>query len=243
MMKKENIELIKNITINGISKLETEYQLTSFQKTTLSRLSELFQCGENIKEEDTLYFIDETLEKYKTENCLLNDINNLSIALSELMYLKEFKGKDATPINIQRFSFEIFDSGNCVQPEAAIILAIKILIEQFEGKQFNEEQCLTVGKLESAYHHAILLQSTIFSKVNNFNDDAINAYVDFEIHQSESELRKFIRELLPQKGKQHRLKMHLNNWIKENICVPKTDLKKYLDRLIAEERYLLNYYQ
>ena len=83
----------------------------------------------------------------------------------------------------------------------------------------------------------------LFSKVNSFKDDAVNSYVDFEIHQAENKLRQLIRELLPQKDKQHRLKMHLNNWIKENICIPKTDPKKYLDRLIAEERYLLNYYQ
>ena len=236
MMKIDTRELIKHIIFNGISKLETEYLLTSLQKTTLIRLSELFQCGENIKEEDAL-------EKYKTESCLLTDINNLSIALSELMYLKEFKGKDAIPINIQRFSFEICESGNCVQPEAAIILAIETMIVGIKSKKVNDEMWLLVGQFESAYHHAILVQTTVFSKVNNFKDDAVNAYVDFEIHQAENKLRQLIRELLAQKGKQHRLKMHLNNWIKENICVPKTDPKKYLDRLIAEERYLLSYYQ
>jgi len=242
-MKIDTRELIKHIIFNGISKPETEYLLTSLQKTTLIRLSELFQCEDNIKEEDALDFIEDTLEKYKTESCLLTDINNLSIALSELMYLKEFKGKDAIPINIQRFSFEICESGNCVQPEAAIILAIETMIEGIKSKKVNDAMWLLVGQFESAYHHAILVQTTVLSKVNNFKDDAVNAYIDYEIHQVENELRQFIREILPQKDKQHRLKMHLNNWIKDRIGNPQTKTKKYLDRLIAEERYLLNYYQ
>lgn len=235
-------ETVSHIAVNGSNDLELSLQLTEIQKSTLNRLSELFLCGGNVEAIDSRDFITETISKYDDYYSLINELNNISIALAELMYLREFKGKDATPININRFSFEIFNNGRVPQPESAITFAIAILVEGIQNNSLDEHAWHKIGRLEAAYHHALLVQSSIFSKVQNFNDDDINAYIDYEIHKAESEIREQIRELLTQKDKQHRIKMHVTNWIKGNICTPSSDLKKYLNRLIAEERYLMDFH-
>lgn len=235
------VETVSCIAVNGTKNFELSLQLTAIQKSTLNRLSELFLCGGNIEAADSKDFVAEIIDKYKSCDNLVYELNSISIALAELMYVREFKGKDATPININRFSFEIFNSGRAPQPESAITLAICILVEGIKNNALDEQTWHNIGQLEAVYHHALLVQSSIFAKVQNFKDDETNAYVDYEIHNAENEIREQIRVLLPQKDKQHRIKMHLTNWIKDNICTPSSDLKKYLNRLIAEERYLMDF--
>lgn len=132
----------------------------SIDSSTVHSLVELFRIDSKLLDLEELIELTQKVEQICNEEseCYVENINGISIAISELIFLRYTFDKTKSPIDIQRFSNELVERGFVIHPVTPLLAAFHYLFIATNTRVFSNNTLHRIGELkQSAVRAKVLL--------------------------------------------------------------------------------------
>jgi len=215
---------------------------TGINSSVIYRLVELFKIYSTSIDPEELPELTQKVELACTDNPerYVENINDISIAISELMFLRYSLDKPKNPIDIQRFCSELIERALIISPVMPLIAAFHYLYKSTTTEAFTNEMSFRIGELQQSAVLAKMCMQIIDSNASQFNDVVKDGNVSLIYQELEPKIRGQVRVVLTNEPDCKQVGARVTKWLKETMNDPfimDEAPKKWFKRLISEEKY------
>lgn len=218
-------------------------QLTDVQSIT--KLIELFKIDSTSLDAEEV----EELVPLIEQNCINKTehyaeiINDISIALSELMYLRHSVDKAQNPIDIKRFCAELLERGLVIHPTTSLIAALNYVYRAIQTNTLSHKDVFRIGELVQSARLGHMCWQLIDSNAVQFNPVVKNSEASAKYQELEPVIRKQVHIVLTKEPEVKQLGSRVKKWLQQETgdqFILDDAPNKWFKRIIDEEKYFFD---
>lgn len=214
----------------------------SIDSSTVHSLVELFRIDSKLLDLEELIELTQKVEQVCNEEseCYVENINGISIAISELIFLRHTFDKTKSPIDIQRFSNELVERGYVIHPVTPLLAAFHYLFIATNTRVFSNNTLHRIGELKQSANLARMSMEIIYSNASKFNNVVKDGNIAPMYKKLESEIKNQVGVLLTNEPECKQVVARMTKWLKEKTNDPfilDDAPKKWFKRIVHEEKY------
>ncbi|MDX2370851.1 MAG: hypothetical protein QNK36_21025 [Colwellia sp.] len=235
-------KIVNNNDIDEIIIDKLVHEKSSINSVTIHKLVELFKIYSASTDPEVLTELTQKVEqacKNKSE-CYVENINDISTAISNLMFLRYCSDKPKNPIDIQRFCLELIERGLVIDSVIPLLAALHYLFVAKNTGIFSNNASYRTGELQQSAILARMCEEIIHSNALRFNEVVKNGEVALIYRELEPKIKNQVRVLLKNEPECKQVGAKVTKWLKEtsnNQFILDNAPKKWFKRLIDEEKY------
>ncbi|MDC3190577.1 hypothetical protein NQU96_12550 [Pseudoalteromonas elyakovii] len=222
------------------SQLNKFYELSDCN--VIFRLIELFQIDSQSVDseeiEELAQIIWQTCESGNEQ--YVEIINDVSIAISELLYLRHSIKKPKNQIDIKRFCSELIERGLVIHPVVPLIAALQYVYKAIQVNAFSYVKSFRIGELVQTARLAQMCWQVIDSNASQYNPTVKDVNIPQQYQELEPAIRKQVHIILTDAPHAKQLSAKVKKWLQNetnNKFIMDDAPDKWFKRIVSEEKY------